>query len=707
MTEESENCERMGRMLPKLSALADPGQNPSVGERTSAQEKLGQISDNCPSLSEKIKGFIGRFKRAESGKQENSTTEETKNQEPYKFKNNNNTIEKSLSSTQNIAKSIEVSTAQTGEEKPKSIGIEGESTKPKRFSGLLDSGKNFVSGVGSSLVGAAKNNLLGGIQGFENVLGKKESNKGDIFNTKFGRPYIFTKRRIRGAFESYLFNIENLLRRIAGKSAIEGGKPGGLLEKAKEMVSQGAGGFLKSLVGSIIGTLAASKLGKLMLGAAGALGLRGFLRKPKGKTFTRKQIRKRARSIGRARRSNRFKKIGSGIRSIPSKIGKGLSVVGKGLADAGRFIAVGARALPVLSAVVGVFTGISEAFSSTEKDIERFGRNRGIMERTFHGILAGVTGFGDSLLQVLGITDKSTVEYLDELVQTEKNMNRYRQAVQKNKQTSQNITASTQERVEQDKQTGVLGQTEIATANIIDRKTSRRELTDPETGELRDIEKKQEAYQDASAILVNFKNLLESYKEVARTPEGSRVLEQEITPRALNMWNSYTEIMRQAGLDPETQAPGEAYNYAPILKKISDNIKSAKSKAYRTSAIQAAISMDPALLQSANIQPGSISQVSIENIGPSTTPRTPSSDIQSLAEPERMTRAQELRSTTIENNYNTVNNYNMPMVDNRQMTNVTNNQTGSDMPARPMKSPDETLPSTLTRFYNNNQYAFA
>lgn len=692
MTEESPNYETMGGMLPKLVALADPSQKPSVGERTSAEEKLSQISNNYPSLLEKIKGFIGRFKKTKPDKQEEPTTKERKKEEP--------------SATQNIAKIRENSTPQ--QEEP---SISQDSTpKPTRFSALLKNGKNLAAGVGSSVVGAATS-LLGGMQGFGNVFGKKDENKGGIFNTRFGRPYIFTKRRIRGAFESYLFNIENLLKKIAGAGQIAGGKPGGILQFAKDMSAQGAGGFLKSLIGSIIGTLVASKLGKLALGVAGALGLRGFFRKvsSKGKTKgrTKKQIRQRARSIGRARRASTLKRIGSGIRGVPAKIGRGLSSIGRGISAVGRFIGVGARALPVLSAVVGVFSGLSEAFSSTEKDMERFGRTRGVMERTLHGIVAGLTGFGDSLLQLLGITNKSTVEYLDELVQTEKNANRYRQALQRNRQTSENITASTQERIEQDKQTGALAQTEIATAKIMDRKTSRRELADPETGELQDIEKKQEAYRDAAEILVNFKNLLESYKEVSRTPEGARIIEQEITPRALNMWNSYTEIMKQAGLDPETQAPGQAYNYAPVLKKIADNLRSAKSKGYRTSAVQAAINMDPVLLQSANIQPGSISQVSIENITPTRTPSIPPSEIQSLGEPERMATAQELRSTTIENNYNTVNNYNMPMVDNRQMTNVTNNQTGSDTPARPMRPSDDTLPSSLTRVYNNNQYAFA
>lgn len=100
-----------------------------------------------------------------------------------------------------------------------------------------------------------------------------------------------------------------------------------------------------------------------------------------------------------------------------------------------------------------------------------------------------------------------------------------------------------------------------------------------DTGEFKDIAKREEAFNVASNILSSFKITLDEYKGKVRTTGGREVFSEKIKPYVLEVWPRYETTMKRAGLDPLKEAPGEFAEYAPALEVLYNDIKSEKSDA--------------------------------------------------------------------------------------------------------------------------------
>ena len=76
-----------------------------------------------------------------------------------------------------------------------------------------------------------------------------------------------------------------------------------------------------------------------------------------------------------------------------------------------------------------------------------------------------------------------------------------------------------------------------------------------ESGEFKDVGKKESALNEANMILIQFKGLLDAYKNVAMLPEGRKLFAEKIKPFIKEASPKYNKIAKLAGIDAPNREP--------------------------------------------------------------------------------------------------------------------------------------------------------
>jgi hypothetical protein len=157
-----------------------------------------------------------------------------------------------------------------------------------------------------------------------------------------------------------------------------------------------------------------------------------------------------------------------------------------------------------------------------------------------------------------------------------------------------------------------------------------------DTGEFKDITKREEAFNVASNILSSFKTALDEYKGKIRTTGGREVFSEKIKPYVLEVWPRYETTMKRAGLDPLKEAPGEFAEYAPALEY--NDIKSEKSDAQVSRVAQTIAETGPKNWKSMGVSVRNVEKVSEFNdtvkdtVKESSTQTVSDSEVKSVTE---------------------------------------------------------------------------
>ena len=159
-----------------------------------------------------------------------------------------------------------------------------------------------------------------------------------------------------------------------------------------------------------------------------------------------------------------------------------------------------------------------------------------------------------------------------------------------------------------------------------------------DTGEFKDITKREEAFNVASNILSSFKTALDEYKGKIRTTGGREVFSEKIKPYVLEVWPRYETTMKRAGLDPLKEAPGEFAEYAPALEVLYNDIKSEKSDAQVSRVAQTIAETGPKNWKSMGVSVRNVEKVSEFNdtvkdtVKESSTQTVSDSEVKSVTE---------------------------------------------------------------------------
>lgn len=162
------------------------------------------------------------------------------------------------------------------------------------------------------------------------------------------------------------------------------------------------------------------------------------------------------------------------------------------------------------------------------------------------------------------------------------------------------------------------------------------QITD--TGEFKDIAKREEAFNVASNILSSFKITLDEYKGKVRTTGGREVFSEKIKPYVLDVWPKYETTMKRAGLDPLKEAPGEFAEYAPALEVLYNDIKSEKSDAQVSRVAQTIAETGPKNWKSMGVSVRDVEKVTDfrdtvkDSVKESSTQNTNTAEVKSVVE---------------------------------------------------------------------------
>jgi len=103
-----------------------------------------------------------------------------------------------------------------------------------------------------------------------------------------------------------------------------------------------------------------------------------------------------------------------------------------------------------------------------------------------------------------------------------------------------------------------------------------------ESGKIVNPEKRQNALQDATFVITQFKEILELSKDSTKTPAELDNISTYLVSFVRDNYPAYENFMKMAGLDPEKDAPNGLENYALLFDNIHEQIKSGKAYTWKT-----------------------------------------------------------------------------------------------------------------------------